>query len=122
MLKYRNHYKGRTKNKAPAPQNRKIKLSDIEFDEEKLRNLLAAQRKPKKRCYYGIYSDDGIESGDEISDSDSESSDEKIIKKKKKAKIRKRTVAKTTTKPAVKKKEKTTKRNYRLYKRLIVIK
>ena len=36
-------------NKAPAPQDRKIKLNIIEFDEEKLRNLLTVQRKPKKR-------------------------------------------------------------------------
>ena len=122
MLKYRNHYKGLTRNKAPAPRDRKIKLSDINFEEGKLRNLLATQRKPKKRRYYDVYSDDGIESGDAFSDSDRENSDEEIVKKKKKAQTRKRTVAKTTTKPATKKEEKTTKINYRLYKKLIVIK
>ena len=41
MLKYRNHYRGgQTTNK--TPQDRKIKLGDIEFDEEKLRNLLSS--------------------------------------------------------------------------------
>ena len=44
LLKYRSHYKGRTTNKVPAPQDKKIKLSDIEFDKEKLRNLLTAQK------------------------------------------------------------------------------
>ena len=109
LLKYRNHYKGRTTNKAPAPQDKKIKLSNIEFDEEKLRNLLTAQRK------HDVYSDDGIESGEKFS----ESSDEEIVKKKKKTLTKKRTVAKTkTTKPA-KKRRKNNKRNYKLYKQLI---
>ena len=86
MLKYRNHYKGRTTRKAPAPaQDRTIKLSDINFDKEKLRNLLAVQRKPKKRCCYDVNSDDGVESGDEFSNSDSENSDKEIVKKNKKA-------------------------------------
>ena len=101
LLKYRNHYKGRTTNIAPAPQDKKIKLSNIEFDEEKLRNLLTAQRKH--------------ESGEKFS----ESSDEEIVKKKKKTLTKKRTVAKTkTTKPA-KKRRKNNKRNYKLYKQLI---
>ena len=73
LLKYRNHYKGRTTNKAPAPQDKKIKLSNIELDEEKLRNLLTAQRK------HDVYSDDGIESGEKFS----ESSDEEIVKRRK---------------------------------------
>ena len=110
MLRYRNHYKRRTTNKAPAPQVRKIKLSDINFDEEKLRDLLAVQRKPKKRRYYDVYSDNDVESGDEFSDSDSESSDEEIVKKKKKAQTRKRTVAKTTNEPATKTRRKNNKK------------
>ena len=123
LLKYRNHYKGRTTNKASAPQDRKIKLIDIEFDKEKLRNLPAVQRKPKKRRYYDVYSDDGVESGDDFSNSDSESYNEKIAKNNKKAQTRNRNVAKTTIEPTTKKKEEeTTKRNYRLYKQLIVIK
>ena len=77
-----------------------------------------AQRKPEKRRYYDVYSDDGVESGDQFS----KSGIEEIVKKKKKAQIRKRTVAKTTTESATKKEEKTTERNYRLYKHLIVIK
>ena len=106
MLKYRNHYKGRTTRKAPAPaQDRTIKLSDINFDKEKLRNLLAVQRKPKKRCCYDVNSDDGVESGDEFSNSDSDSSDEEIVKKNKKAETRKERQRKTTTKPATKKEE-----------------
>ena len=126
MLKYRNHYiVGRTTNK--SPQDRKIKLSDINFDEEKLRNLLSAMlnRKPNKRRYYkNVCSDDGIKSNDEFSEDDDESSVEEIVKKKKKTQARKRTVARMTTKtePSTKKGKKTTKRNYRLYKQLIVIK
>ena len=126
MLKYRNHYTGgRTTNK--TPQDRKIKLGDINFDEEKLRNLLSAMlnRKPNKRLYYkNVCSDDGIESNDEFSEDDDESSVEEIVKKKKKTQARKRTVARmtATTEPSTKKVEKTTKRNYRLYKQLIVIK
>ena len=38
------------------------------------------------------------------------------------AQIRKRTVAKTTIEPPTRKEEKTTKKNYRPYKQLIVIK
>ena len=55
---------GRTTNKTSASQDRKITVSDIEFNEGKLRNLLAAQRKPKKRRYYDVYSDDGVECGE----------------------------------------------------------
>ena len=51
LLKYRSHYKGRTTNKAPAPQDKKIKLSDIEFDKEKLRNLLTAQKTLRNRGF-----------------------------------------------------------------------
>ena len=116
LLKYRNHYKGRTTNNAPAPQYKKIKLSDIKFCVKNLRNLLTAQKKPKKRCYYDLYSDNSIESGDEFSENDSESNNEEIVKKEKKTQTRKRTVAKTTTKPAKKKRRKRTQRNYRLYK------
>ena len=68
---------GQTTNK--NPQDRKIKLSKIEFDEEKLRNLLSVteNRKPKKRCYYDdVYFDDDVESGDEFSENDNKSSDE----------------------------------------------
>ena len=79
MLKYRNHYKSRTTTKASAPQDRKIEFSDINFDKEKLRKLLATQRKPKNRRYYHVYSDDGVESDDEFSGS----SDKEIAKKKK---------------------------------------
>ena len=104
LLKYRNHYKGRTTNKASAPQDRKIKLIDIEFDKEKLRNLPAVQRRPKKRRYYDVYSDDGVESGDDFSNSDSESYNEKIAKNNKKAQTRNRNVAKTTIEPTTKKK------------------
>ena len=61
-LKYGNHYRCVwTPNK--TLQDRKFKLSDIMFDEEKLRNLLSIMqnRKPKIRPYYNdVYSDDGI--------------------------------------------------------------
>ena len=110
LLKYRNHYKGRKINKAPAPQDRKIKLSDIEFDKEKLRNLPAVQRKPKKRRYYDVYSDDGVESGDDFSNSDSESYNEKIAKNNKKAQTRNRNVAKTTIESATKKRRRNNKK------------
>ena len=115
LLKYRNHYRG-----DPAanknPQDRKIKLSDIEFDEEKLTNLLSAMqnRKPEKRRYYNdVYSDDGTESENEFSENDDESSDEEFAKKKNKTQARKGTVARTTTmttEPAIKKEEKAQKR------------
>ena len=94
LLRYRSHYKrGLTAKK--TPQYRKIKLSIIKFDEEKLRNLLSATQiwKPGKRRYYNnIYSDDGMESDNEFSENDGESSEEKIVKKKKKTQARKRTV------------------------------
>ena len=87
---------------------------------KKNRNLPAVQRKPKKRGYHDIYSDDGVESGDKFSKTNSESGNEDIVKKTKKAQTRKRTVAKTKIEPATKKKEeKTTKRNCKLYKQLI---
>ena len=44
------------------------------------------QRKPKKRCYYDVYSDDGVESGDKFNDIDSESGNEENAKKKKRLK------------------------------------
>ena len=109
MLKYRNHYKSRTTNGAP-PQGRKIKLSDVEFDEEKLGSWLAAQRKSKKRCYYNVYSDDGVEFSEEFSESNSDSGDEKIVKKENKTQTRKRTVARTTNKPVAKKRRKNNKK------------
>ena len=87
----------------------RLKLSDIK---KLVRNLLPAQRKPKKESYYDVYSDDGVESGGELSESDGKSQ---------KAQTRRRTVAKTTTEPATGKEEKTTKRNYRLSKQLILI-
>ena len=68
LLRYRNHYRGSRTTKK-TPQDRKIKLSDIEFDEEKLRNLgpVMQNRKPKKRRYYNdVNSDDGIESDEEL--------------------------------------------------------
>ena len=83
LLKYRNHYRGgRATNK--TPQDRKIKLSDIEFDEEKLRNLLSAtqNRKPKKKHFHDVHSDDGIESDDEFSESNHKSSNKKTAQKK----------------------------------------
>ena len=125
LLKNLNHYKGRPKNKAPVPHDEKIKLSkiNIKFDKEKLINLLTAQRKPKIRRYYGVYSDDGVKTGEEFGQNNSKSSYEEIVRKKKKTQTKKRTVAKTTVTPDAKKEEeKTTKRNYRLYKQLIVIK
>ena len=80
MIKYRNHYRGsRITNQ--TPQDRKIKLSNIEFNKEKLKNLLSTtqNRKPKKRCYYDdVYSGDGFESDNESSENDGESSDEEI--------------------------------------------
>ena len=82
FLKYRNNYKGQTKNKAPAPHDKMIKLSDVKFDDKNLRNLLAVQRKPKTRRYYDVYSDDGGESGNEFRENESESSNEGIVKKK----------------------------------------
>ena len=102
LLKFGNHHKGQTRNNAPAPQDRKIKLSNIEVDKEKLRNLLAAQIKPKKRRSCDVYSDNGVEFGDEFSTS----SDEGIVKKKKKAQTRKRTVVKTTIEHSTEKKKK----------------
>ena len=77
MLKYRNHFNGWTTNKAPVPQDRKIK-----FHEETLRNLLAPQRKSKQKRYYDVYSDYRAESGDEFSENSSESSDGDTDKKK----------------------------------------
>ena len=88
MLKYRNHYRGgQTTNE--TPQDRKIKLSDIEFNEEKLKNLLSVtqNRKPKKRRYYSdVYSDDGIESDDKFSEIDDESNNEELSKRRKRLK------------------------------------
>ena len=84
MLKHGKHYKGRATNKSSAPQDRKIKLCDIEFDEEKLRNLLVPQRKPKKWRFYDLYSDGGVESGNEFNENDSESGNGEIVKNKKK--------------------------------------
>ena len=63
---------------------------------KKNRNLLAEQRKQKRR-YHGVYSDDGVESGDKFSKSDNE----EIFKKKTNAQTEKRTVAKTKTEPAM---------------------
>ena len=63
---------------------------------KKNRNLLAEQRKQKRR-YHGVYSDDGVESGDKFSKSDNE----EIFKKKTNAQTGKRTVAKTKTEPAM---------------------
>ena len=88
LLKYRNHYRGgQTRNK--TPQDRKIKLSDIKIDKEKLRNLLSAAqiRKPKKRHYYDdIYSEDGVEPDNEFSENDDESSMKKLSKRRKRLK------------------------------------
>ena len=111
MLKNLNHYEGRTKNKTPAPHDKKIKLSNIKFDEEKLRNLLTPQREPKIRCYYEVYSDDGVETGNELSENNSESNDEEIVRKTKTTQTRKRTVVKTNIKPAAKKKKKKKQQN-----------
>ena len=93
---------------------KKIKLNDIEFDEEKLRNLLyvTKNRKPKKKRYCDdTYSDDGTESDDKFSENNDKSSDEEIVKKKKKTQARKGTVAKMlTTEPATKKRRKNNKK------------
>ena len=87
-------------------------MSDIEFDEEKLRNLpTTVQGKLKKRRYYDFYSDDSIEFGNEFSESNSESSNEEIVKKKKETQTRTRTVvAKAITKPARKRNKKNKKK------------
>ena len=70
LLKYRNCYRGSwTTNK--NSQDGKIKLSNIKFDEEKLRNLLSERqnRKPRKKGYNDdVYSDDGIETHDKFSE------------------------------------------------------
>ena len=105
LIKYRNHHRGsRTTNK--TPQDRKINLSNIEFNEEKLINYLSViqNRKPKKKRYYDdVYSDDDIKSEDKFSENEDESSNEEIVKKKKKTQARKGTLARTTTtKPATK--------------------
>ena len=88
MLKYRNHYRsGQTTNK--TPQDRNIELSDIEFNEEKLENILSVtqNRKPKKKRYYNdVYSDDGIEFDDKFSEIDDESSNEELSKRRKRLK------------------------------------
>ena len=96
LLKNRNHYKGWTTNKASAAQDRKINSIAISSLTKKNRNLLAEQRKQKRR-YHGVYSDDGVESGDKFSKSDNE----EIFKKKTNAQTGKRTVAKTKTEPAM---------------------
>lgn len=49
LLKHKKHY--RNKN-PPVSVKKKIKLSDIEFDDEKIRKLLSRQaRKKKRNCY-----------------------------------------------------------------------
>ena len=121
FLKYRNHYKDQTKNEAPAPHDKMIKLSDVKFDDKNLRNLLTAQRKPKIRRYYDVYSDDGGESGNEFRENESESSNEGIAKKK--DSNNEQNCSNSNYQTCHKKKiRKTTKRNYRLYKQLIIIK
>ena len=88
LLKYRNHYRsGQTTNK--TPQDRNIELSNIEFNEEKLENILSVtqNRKPKKKRYYNdVYSDDGIEFDGKFSEIDDEGSNEELSKKRKRLK------------------------------------
>ena len=62
----------------------------------------------KRRYYNGVYSDDGIESDNEFSENDDESSNLEFVKKTNKTQARKETLARTTatTKPATKKKKK----------------
>ena len=93
--------------------DRKIKLKDIEFNENKFRKLFAAQE--KKRRYYDHYSDnndnesaDGeYEGGIEVNDKD-----EKIIVKKKnkkrkeKKKHKRKNITKTKLPPLKKQKKK----------------
>ena len=63
---------------------------------------MTQNRKTKKRRYYGdIYSDDGVESDNEFSENDDESSDEEIVKSNKKTQARKETLARTTVKTMV---------------------
>ena len=73
-------------NMSSVKPDRKIKLNDIEFDENKSKKLFAAPK--KKRRYYDYYSDhNDNESADNVcEDSEVEESDEDeeiIIKKKK---------------------------------------
>ena len=88
MLKYKNNCRGgQATNK--TPQNRKIKLSDIEIDQQKLRNLLSAtqNRKQKKRRYYDhVYSSDGFEPENDFSENDDENAMRKLSKTRKRLK------------------------------------
>ena len=88
MLKYKNNCRGgQATNK--TSQDRKIKLSDIEIDQQKLRNLLSAtqNRKPKKRRYYDhVYSSDGFEPENDFSENDDENAMRKLSKTRKRLK------------------------------------
>ena len=83
-----------------AKQDRIIRLNDIEFDENKLKNLFAARK--KKRRYYDYYSDnhDNDSADDECEDSGVEESneDEEVIIKKK-TNIKKKNATKTKLPP-----------------------
>ena len=128
MLKYKNNCRGgQATNK--TPQDRKIKLSDIETDQQKLRNLLSAtqNRKPKKRRYYDdVYSGEGFEPEKGFSKNDDENAMRKLSKTSKDS-SKERSCSKENSdddgnQACLRKREKTTKMNYRLYKQLIVIK
>ena len=80
LIKHRDHFKDRTTSKAPAPQGKKLNLAISSLTKK---DLLVAQRKSKKKCYYDVSSDYGDESGDEFNKSDSDSTNEEIVKKKK---------------------------------------
>ena len=85
LIKQRTHYRGGPITNKNL-QDRKTILSDIEFDKEKLRNLLSAMqnRKPKERRYCNdIYFNDGVESDNKFSENEGKSSDEEIVKKQK---------------------------------------